>query len=334
MRCLDLFSGIGGFALAASWVWEEELELIGFCEKDKYCQKVLTKNFPDIPIYPDITKLDGKEFTDIDLVTGGFPCQDISVAGKGAGIDGKRSGLWSELLRIISEVQPRYALIENVPMLIHRGLGRVLCDLTQIGYDCEWQIIGADDVGARHRRKRIWIVAYPRLNGRGSFGGGSIRGNGNGELEEGIGFTETVEVTGSSETFQPMAHSEYSGRNGTKESRQDYGIQSTIQSWQEIWPTPRAREGGAGKPGSKGSLHAQEKRYLAGVIQEEKPFPTPQASDHRDRGNLSTPAIKRRQEKGKQLALSMSVSETSGQLNPQWVEWLMGFPPGWTDLED
>ena len=234
MRCLDLFSGIGGFALAASWVWEEELELIGFCEKDKYCQKVLTKNFPDIPIYPDITKLDGKEFTDIDLVTGGFPCQDISVAGKGAGIDGKRSGLWSELLRIISEVQPRYALIENVPMLIHRGLGRVLCDLTHIGYDCEWQIIGADDVGARHRRKRIWIVAYPRLNGRGSFGGGSIRGNGNGELEEGIGFTETVAVTGSSETFQPMAHSAYSGRNGTKESRQDYGIQSTIQSWQEL----------------------------------------------------------------------------------------------------
>ena len=110
--------------------------------------------------------------------------------------------------------------------------------------------------------------------------------------------------------------------------------EKVVYGHQEIWPTPRAREGGAGKPGSKGSLHAQEKRYLAGVIQEEKPFPTPQASDHRDRGNLSTPAIKRRQEKGKQLALSMSVSETSGKLNPQWVEWLMGFPPGWTDLED
>ena len=87
-------------------------------------------------------------------------CQDISIAGKGAGIEGKRSGLWTEMHRIISEVRPRFALIENVPMLIHRGLERVLCDLAEIGYDCEWQIIGADDVGAWHRRKRIWIVAY------------------------------------------------------------------------------------------------------------------------------------------------------------------------------
>ena len=258
MRCLDLFSGIGGFALAASWVWESELDLVGFCEKDKYCQKVLTKNFPDIPIYSDITELDGRQFTNIDLVTGGFPCQDISVAGKGAGIDGERSGLWSELLRIISEVQPRYALIENVPMLIHRGLGRVLCDLTQIGYDCEWQIIGADDVGARHRRKRIWIVAYPRLNGRGSFGEGSIRGYGNGQLEEGIRLTETVEVTGSSETFQPMAHSQYSGRNGTQESRKDYGIQSAIQSWQKLCLDEPERESDLWSSGDM--AHSQSER--------------------------------------------------------------------------
>ena len=158
---LDLFTGIGGFSLAASWVWGEELDLAGFCEQDVYCGKVLKKNFPDVPIYPDIKELRGEWFQDIDLITGGFPCQDISVAGKGAGIDGDRSGLWSELCRIISEVRPRYALIENVPMLIHRGLERVLLDLTEIGYDAEWQVIGADDVGARHKRKRIWIVAYP-----------------------------------------------------------------------------------------------------------------------------------------------------------------------------
>ena len=161
MRMLDLFTGIGGFSLAASWVWGNELDLAGFCEQDVYCGKVLKKNFPDVPIYPDIKELRGEWFQDIDLITGGFPCQDISVAGKGAGIDGDRSGLWSELCRIISEVRPRYALIENVPMLIHRGLERVLLDLTEIGYDAEWQVIGADDVGARHKRKRIWIVAYP-----------------------------------------------------------------------------------------------------------------------------------------------------------------------------
>ena len=162
MRMLDLFSGIGGFALAAEWVWKDELEIVGFCEIEDYAQKILKKNFPNVSIYEDITKLDGNKIKNIDLLTGGFPCQDISVAGKGAGIEGERSGLWSEMYRIISEVRPKYALIENVPMLIHRGLERVLCDLAKIGYDAEWQIIGADDVGAWHRRKRIWIVAYPR----------------------------------------------------------------------------------------------------------------------------------------------------------------------------
>jgi DNA-cytosine methyltransferase len=161
MRMLDLFSGIGGFALAAKWVWEDELDIVGFCEIDKYAQKVLKKNFPGVPIYEDITKLNGKSFKNIDLLTGGFPCQDISIAGKGAGLEeGKRSSLWFEMHRIIREVRPRYALIENVPMLTIRGGTRVIADLASIGYDCEWTIIGADDVGAWHRRKRIWIVAY------------------------------------------------------------------------------------------------------------------------------------------------------------------------------
>ena len=175
MRMLDLFSGIGGFALAAKWVWEDELDIVGFCEIEKYAQKILSKNFPGVPIYEDITKLNGKDFKNIDLITGGFPCQDISVAGKGAGLEGARSGLWTEMHRIISEVRPRFALIENVPMLIHRGLERVLCDLAEIGYDCEWQIIGADDVGAWHRRKRIWIVAYSQCLGRTK--GGNKQGN-------------------------------------------------------------------------------------------------------------------------------------------------------------
>ena len=162
MRMLDLFSGIGGFSLAASWVWGDELEIAGFCEIDEYCGKVLNKNFPGVPVYKDITKLDGKQFKNIDLLTGGFPCQDISVAGRGAGIeDGTRSGLWSEMLRVISEVRPGYALIENVPMLTIRGGTRVIADLTQIGYDASWTIVSAQDVGAWHRRKRIWIVAYP-----------------------------------------------------------------------------------------------------------------------------------------------------------------------------
>lgn len=163
---LDLFSGIGGFALAAKWVWGKELDIVGFCDIEEYCHKVLAKNFPDVPIYKDICDLDGADFTNIDLITGGFPCTDISQAGKGKGLvdeSGKRtrSGLWFEMHRLISEIRPRFALIENVPMLTARGGTRVIADLAQIGYNAEWTIIGADDVGAWHRRKRIWIVAYP-----------------------------------------------------------------------------------------------------------------------------------------------------------------------------
>ena len=167
MRLLDLFSGIGGFSLAAEWVWGDELEIVGFCEIEKYAQKILSKNFPGVPIHEDITKLDGKDFKNIDLLTGGFPCQDISIAGQGAGLEeGKRSSLWFEMHRIIREVRPRFALIENVPMLTIRGGTRVIADLAEIGYDASWTIIGADDVGAWHRRKRIWIVAYPNDNGK------------------------------------------------------------------------------------------------------------------------------------------------------------------------
>ena len=166
VRLLDLFSGIGGFSLAASWVWGDELDIVGFCEIDKYCHKVLNKNFPGVPIYKDITTLDGNQFKNIDIITGGFPCQDISIAGRGKSlIDEKtgettRSGLWFEMLRVISEVRPRYALIENVPMLTVRGGVRVIADLTEIGYDASWTIVSAADVGAWHNRKRIWIVAH------------------------------------------------------------------------------------------------------------------------------------------------------------------------------
>ncbi len=162
MKMLDLFSGIGGFALAAKWTWQEDLDIVGFCEIEKYCQKVLKKNFPNVPIYDNINELDGNLFNDVDLVTGGFPCQDISQAGRGAGIEKEtRSGLWFEMLRVISEVRPRYAIIENVPMLTIRGGTRVIEGLAEIGYDAEWVVIGANDIGAWHTRKRIWIVAYP-----------------------------------------------------------------------------------------------------------------------------------------------------------------------------
>ena len=162
MRVLDLFSGIGGFALAGQWVWGNDHEIVGFCEIEKYCHKVLNKNFPGVPIYEDIRKLNGKDFKNIDLITGGFPCQDISVAKPdGKGIDGNRSGLWSEMYRVLGVVRPKFAIIENVANIINRGLERVICDLTRIGYDCEWQMLEGYQVGLPHKRRRIFIIAYP-----------------------------------------------------------------------------------------------------------------------------------------------------------------------------
>ena len=160
MRLLDLFSGIGGFSLAAKWVWGENLDIVGFCEIDDYCEKVLNKNFPMVKVHKDIKELNGKKIKEIDIITGGFPCQDISCAGNGEGIEGERSGLWSEMFRIIGEIRPRFVIIENVPMLTIRGGVRVISDLAKIGYDSEWQTISAKSVGAWHKRDRIWIIAY------------------------------------------------------------------------------------------------------------------------------------------------------------------------------
>jgi DNA (cytosine-5)-methyltransferase 1 len=183
MNVLDLFSGIGGFSLGLE---RAGMRTVAFCEIDPYCRRVLRKHWPDVPVYGDIRELtfhDGWFVADtnkrhepadgqlqagrsragqqrIDVICGGFPCQDISVAGKGAGIAGERSGLWSEYARIIGEVRPRYVIVENVAALLGRGLERVLGDLAALGFDAEWHCIPASAVGAPHRRDRVWIVAY------------------------------------------------------------------------------------------------------------------------------------------------------------------------------
>ena len=169
LKVLDLFSGIGGFSLGLEITGG--FETVAFCEIEPYCQKVLNKHWPNVPVYENVrelteTRLD-RDGIRPDVITGGFPCQDISVAGKGAGIEGERSGLWSELARIISELQPRYAILENVTNLISgdrgRWFGRVLGDLAEIGYDAEWHCIPASAIGAHHHRDRVWIIAYPSI---------------------------------------------------------------------------------------------------------------------------------------------------------------------------
>lgn len=159
MRVLDLFSGIGGFSLGLE---RAGMRTVAFCEIDPYCQAVLRKHWPGVPIFEDVRKLTAADVPGVDVICGGFPCQDISVAGKGAGIDGERSGLWAEYARLIGEIRPRYVIVENVSALLGRGLGRVLGDLAALGYDAEWHCIPASYVGAPHDRDRIWIVANPQ----------------------------------------------------------------------------------------------------------------------------------------------------------------------------
>lgn len=159
MNVLDLFSGIGGFSLGLE---RAGMKTVAFCEVDKKCQQVLKKHWPGVPIFDDVTTLKGADIEEtVDVICGGFPCQDISLAGKGAGLEGKRSGLWSEFKRLIEEIKPKYAIIENVSALRSRGLDQVLREISEIGYDAEWHCITASSVGAPHRRDRIWILAYP-----------------------------------------------------------------------------------------------------------------------------------------------------------------------------
>ena len=168
MNELHLFSGAGGGILGGIISGHTTVCAV---EIEDYPRKVLLQRqrdglIPKFPIWDDITTFDGRPWKGrVDIVAGGFPCQDISAAGKGAGIDGERSGLWGEMARVVSEVRPKFVFVENSPMLTSRGLHRVLGDLSCLGYDARWCVLGADDAGARHRRKRIWILAYAKHSG-------------------------------------------------------------------------------------------------------------------------------------------------------------------------
>jgi DNA (cytosine-5)-methyltransferase 1 len=251
---LALFAGAGGGILGGKLLgWRTVCAV----EWEPYPASVLCARqndglLPPFPIWDDVQTFDGKPWRGIvDVVSGGFPCQDISAAGKGAGIDGERSGMWGEMARIIREVQPRFVFVENSPMLTSRGLGRVLGDLASMGFDAEQRTLEQ-----------------------------SIRGT-------------------------------------------EFGL----------WPTPDANCGTRGTELEWSPKRESGQKAQFSLNQAIKMWPTPQASDNRDRGNMSNPSIQRRLAIGKQIMLSQSVDPISGQLNPTWVEWLMGWPLGWTDLK-
>ena len=159
MKHLDLFSGIGGFSLAAQRVWKDEHKIVAFCEIDKFCQKVLRKHWPDVPIIEDIHDLKGDELEAVELITGGYPCQPFSFAGKQRGTEDVRY-LWPEMFRVIKETGPDWIIVENVAGVVNMDLDTMLTDLESEEYSTQTFIIPACSVNAPHRRNRVWIVAY------------------------------------------------------------------------------------------------------------------------------------------------------------------------------
>ncbi|PIF44898.1 DNA (cytosine-5)-methyltransferase 1 [Chryseobacterium sp. 52] len=162
----SLFSGVGGFELGAEM---SGITTLWNCEFEEHNRLILKKNYPDTKQYHDVRTMAFPEY--VDIICGGFPCQDLSIAnvsnkeiwkdGKVEGIKGERSGLWSEMWRICGEVRPKYILIENSPMLLIRGFEQVLCDLSEIGYVCEWECFYASQFGFNHKRERFFGIAYP-----------------------------------------------------------------------------------------------------------------------------------------------------------------------------
>ena len=163
LKIIDTFSGIGGFSYAAEKL-VGGFQTIQFVECEPYAQKILKKHWPNVPIHDDIKTYKPEPYS-ADVICGGFPCQDISIAGQGKGItEETRSGLFYELIRVIRLVRPKFIVLENVAAILNNGLGIVLGELAQAGFDCEWACIPASALGACHIRDRWWLVAYPSSN--------------------------------------------------------------------------------------------------------------------------------------------------------------------------
>lgn len=280
MKIGSLFSGIGGLELGLE---AHGHETIWHSEIDPHASKVLTRHW-DVPNLGDVAKVDWDDVESPDLLCGGFPCQDLSYAGKGAGIkEGTRSGLWFEFARAIRDLRPRVCLVENVSALLARGVGIVLGDLAEAGYDARWFCLRASDVGAPHRRERLFLLAYSQGNSRrfryGDYllapnpdrGGFLVNGERNGRPHEpGLEAPRGHDSDGRDEAFADSA------LDGLERPRQ------TRNGW-------------------SGSTHTDWGAYEPAIRRWEaltRPAPNP---------------------------------TINGKLSPPFVEWMQGFPAGWTE---
>ena len=306
LNVLDIFSGIGGFSIGLE---AASMQTVAFCEINPFCQKILKKHWPSVPIFSDITtihKEDLKALPRIDVIAGGFPCQDISVAGKQKGIEAKRSGLWKEFARLINDIRPKYAIIENVANLRSTGLISVLQDLWEIGYNAEWHCIPASAFGAPHRRDRIWIIAHPACLCKVGLSIGKEK-------------TESTPGDSCKNATDPdckrCEHRAYNKQRRCLPCNKNRKYPQTQQEWDirksgasqicKVFPDTDQQglqRCGGFKEISQICTQEQIGMYYCsrGVKQwEQEPLEVPRLKDER--------------------------------LNPDWVEWLMGYPISWTD---
>lgn len=330
MKSLSLFSGIGGLDIAAH---AAGIKTVGFCEIEPFAVQVLERRFPAVENHGDITRFTNRTLRElggspfhrfkcpadyngtIDVIHGGFPCQDLSVAGKQRGLSGERSGLWFEMLRVIAECRPAFVLAENVRGAVNLALDTVYSNLVGEGYKVYPYVIPASAVGAPHQRERLFVVGVrkdvahafaERLQG--SERAGAF-------CEDGTASSQPAAECGEGGLWPtPSVHGNYN-RAGVSD-KSGNGLSTAVN----LWPTPhRNCSNGAGAHGD-GGLNLQTAVSL---------WRTSDANC--DRGASSAERMKWKREKGMPISINDQVGK--GSLNPAWVEILMGFPLGWTDID-
>jgi DNA (cytosine-5)-methyltransferase 1 len=301
LKILDLFSGIGGFSLGLEATGHFETK--AFCEIEPYCQQVLKKNFPGVPIFDDIRTLKGTDIGAIDIITGGYPCQPFSVAGKQKAEQDPRH-LWPEYFRLIQELKPTWVIGENVSGHIKLGLDSVLEDLESEGYSTRTFSISASSIGANHKRERVWTLDCGLDSGH-LKRPQQIQVRLQDQVREPrLWPTPTTEVANRTTKYKqggtpltlavrmwptPRVNGEENLDTLIKRKGVQKAVQHNLKAAVQMWPTPTANEDACGKPTGK------MQRMLGNHPEVRKPL-------------------------------------DGGTLNPEWVEWLMGFPRGWTDL--
>ena len=306
MKIGSLFSGIGGLDLACEQVFEGQT--VWQVEREPYCQKVLAARWPDAERFDDVTQVSADVLEPVDVLCGGFPCQDLSIAGKRAGLDGTRSGLYSEMMRLVSELRPRFVVFENVPALM-KYRERVHDDLAALGYGSRWQMCQASDVGAPHRRRRVFVLA----------------------IRDASGCIVLPRPSEQRDLFAPV----WSQRkdklwptalaDGDRRTMFAQGGEPLGHAVR--WPTPCASDGQGSRSVPQGTSPTGKRPNGTKAmisLQAAARWPTPCARDYKS-GTGCTEVTQNKRNGTAQLP-----EVVGGCLNPAWVELLMGLPVGWT----